>query len=170
MTLPLNRRLFIAGAAAIAMSGPVFANTTHIVEMLNKHPDNKKLRNVFSPNVLKVQPGDTVTFMPTDKGHNSVSIDGMMPEGAAPWKGKNSREVSVTLDMPGVYGYKCQPHYGLGMVGIIIVEGETMGDNLEAAKGVKQRGKAKAAFADLWDQVDAQGLLTPVEADAEPEG
>lgn len=163
MIRPLNRRLFIAGAAAIAVSGPAFANTTHIVEMLNRHPDNNKLRNVFSPNVLKVQPGDTVTFMPTDKGHNSVSIDGMMPEGASPWKGKNSREVSVTLDLPGVYGYKCQPHYGLGMVGVIIVEGTGMGDNLDAAKGVKQRGKAKAAFADLWDQVEADGLLTPAE-------
>ena len=167
MISPLNRRLFLAGTAAIALSGPAFAKTTHIVEMLNKHPDNKKLRNVFSPNVLKVQAGDTVTFMPTDKGHNSVSIDGMMPDGAAPWKGKNSREVSVTLDVPGVYGYKCQPHYGLGMVGVIIVQGEGMGDNLEAARGVKQRGKAKAAFAGLWDQVEAQGLLTPDEEETD---
>ena len=170
MNSPLNRRLFLAGTAAFAMSGPVFAQATHIVEMLNRHPDNKKLRNVFSPSILKIQPGDTVTFMPTDKGHNSVSIDGMMPKGASGWKGKNSREVSVTLDQPGVYGYKCQPHYALGMIGVIIVEGDGMGDNLEAAKGVKQRGKAKAAFADLWDQIEEQGLLTPLEADAEPEG
>jgi len=159
----LNRRLFLAGTTAIAVSGPVFAQASHIVEMLNKHPDNKKLRNVFSPNILKIQPGDTVTFTPADKGHNSVSIDGMMPEGAEPWKGKTSREISVTLDVPGIYGYKCQPHYGVGMVGLILVEGEGMADNLETAKGIKQRGKAKAAFADLWDQVEAQGLLAPAE-------
>ena len=163
MIKPLNRRLFLAGTAAIAVSGPALAQTAHIVETLNRHPDNKKLRNVFSPNILKVQPGDTVTFTPTDKGHNSVSIDGMLPDGAEPWKGKTSREIAVTFEVPGVYGYKCQPQYGLGMVGLVIVEGDGMADNLEAAMGVKQRGKAKAAFADLWEQVKAQGLLTPAE-------
>ena len=162
MTTSLNRRNFLAITAAIAVVGPAnAAGNTHKVEMLNRHPDNKKLRNVFSPNILKIQPGDTVDFLPTDKGHNSVSIDGMLPEGAEPWKGKTSKAVSVTYEVPGVYGYKCLPHYGLGMVGLIIVEGEGMENNAEAARAVKQRGKAKSAFEALWDEVDEKGLLDP---------
>lgn len=161
MIKPLNRRIFLAGTAVISVSGPAFAAAAHEVEMLNKHPDNKKLRFVFSPSILKIEPGATVSFLPTDRGHNSVSIDGMIPDGATSWKGKLSKEVSVTLDIPGVYGYKCQPHYSLGMIGLIIVEGEGMADNLEAAKSVKQPGKAKSAFADLWDMVDEQGFLAP---------
>ena len=164
MIAKLNRRHFLAGTSAVVIAGPAFsAGATHVVESLNRHPDNKKLRNVFSPSILKIHPGDTVSFMPTDKGHNSVSIDGMLPDGAASWKGKTSREISVTLDVPGVYGYKCVPHYGVGMVGLIIVEGEGMQDNHEAARKVKQPGKAKKAFADLWDEVDEKGLLVPAE-------
>ncbi len=164
MTTPLNRRLFLAGISAIVVAGAAFsAPVTHVVETLNRHPDDKKRRNVFSPNILKIQPGDTVTFKPTDKGHNSVSIDGMLPGGAQPWNGKTSKEISVILDVPGVYGYKCVPHYGVGMVGLIIVAGEGMQDNAESARAVKQRGKSKKIFAELWDEVDRQGLLTPAE-------
>ena len=48
---------------------------------------------------------------------------------------------------------KCVPHYGLGMVALIVVGNPT---NLEQAKTVKQPGKAKAAFADLLAQVEAK--------------
>jgi len=46
---------------------------------------------------------------------------------------------------------KCKPHYMLGMVALIEV-GEPV--NLEAAKAVKQKGKAKAAFAKLFEDVE----------------
>lgn len=158
----LNRRIFIAGATALTVVRPAFAaGTAYEVEMLNKHPDNKKLRNVFLPRLLKVQPGDTVTFLPTDKGHDSVSIKGMIPDGAEPWKGKMNKEISVTFEVPGVYGYKCAPHYALGMVGLIIVEGEGMLDNAEAARDVKHRSKGKKIFDEIWAEVDEKGLLTP---------
>lgn len=158
----LNRRVFLAGATAMTLAKPAFASgTTHEVDMLNKDPDNKKIRNVYAPRLLKIQAGDTVVFLSTDKGHDSVSIKGMIPEGAEPWKGKISKEVSVTLDVPGVYGYKCSPHYALGMVGVIIVEGEGMLDNVEAARGLKQSKKAQAIFDEIWAEVEEKGLLTP---------
>ena len=34
--------------------------------------------------------GDTVTFVPTDKGHNSESIDGMTPDGGAAFQSSRS--------------------------------------------------------------------------------
>ena len=48
----------------------------------------------------------------------------MIPEVAEPWKGKINEEITVTFTQEGIYGYKCQPHFGLGMVGLIQV-GET---------------------------------------------
>ena len=54
---------------------------------------------------------------------------------------------TVTLDKEGVYGVKCSPHYGMGMVALIEV-GKPV--NLDEAKAVKRTGKAKAAFADLF--------------------
>lgn len=75
----------------------------------------------FEPAFLKVAPGDTVTFIATNKGHNSESILTLMPEGAEPWKGKMNEEITVTFESEGFYAYKCQPHLGLGMVGLIQV-------------------------------------------------
>ena len=76
----------------------------------------------------------------------------MLPEGVAPFKGKVNEEIVVTLDKEGVYGIKCQPHYGMGMVALIEVGAPV---NLDAAKAVKQTGKAKTAFAELFGQVVA---------------
>jgi len=118
------------------------------VHMLNKGKDGAM---VFEPASLKVAPGDTVTFIPTDKGHNVETIKGMIPEGAEAFKSKINENYKVTFTAAGVYGVKCTPHYGMGMVGVIQV-----GDapaNLEAAKGAKNPKKAQerldAAFAAL---------------------
>lgn len=150
-----------AAAATFALGLPhrVWAETTtHEVEMLNKHPDDPRMRMVFNPRIIEAQPGDTIKFLPVDKGHNSQSTDGMLPEGAEPWKGKINEEIDVTLEQPGFYGYQCLPHYALGMVGLIIVKGDGMMDNLEAAKEVNHRGKAKAVWDDIWAEVDGMDL------------
>ena len=70
--------LFAGAAAAIALASPASA-ADHVVKMLNK---GKAGMMVFEPALVKVKPGDTVTFVPTDKSHNAESIAGMMPAGA----------------------------------------------------------------------------------------
>lgn len=121
----------------------------HVVEMLNK---GEKGAMVFQPDFVKAAPGDTIKFVPTDKSHNAETIKGMIPEGAEDFKGKMNEEVVVTLDKEGVYGVKCAPHYGMGMVAVIVV-GQSV--NAEEAAAVKQTGKAKKVFADLLAQVVA---------------
>ena len=37
---------------------------------------------VFEPALVKIEPGDTVKFVATNKGHNAETIKGMLPEGA----------------------------------------------------------------------------------------
>ena len=159
MPIQLNRRGFILTAAAASTATTAFAEgATHEVQMLNQNPDNPRERMVFSPRVLVVQPGDTVKFVNADRGHNSEALEDMVPEGTEMWKGAINEEVSVTLDQPGFYGYKCTPHQSVGMVGLVIVEGEGMMDNFEAAKGVRQRGKAKQVWEAIWEEVDGLGL------------
>lgn len=159
----ITRRTALLSAAAtaslaLALPARVLAATTHDVQMLNKHPEDRKLRQVFFPRIIVVEPGDSVKFLATDKGHNAQSSDGMAPEGAAEFKGKINEEIEVTFDTPGFYGYQCQPHYAIGMVGLVVVKGEGMMDNLEAAKEVKHRGKAKAVWGDIWAEVDGMDL------------
>ena len=86
-----NRRDVLTGAGVVmsAALAPNFlaAGNTFEVLMLNKDPDDSKKKMVFSPSLLKVSVGDTVSFLPENKGHNSEIMKGMLPEGAEGWKG-----------------------------------------------------------------------------------
>ena len=99
------------------------------VKMLNQGKDGVM---VFEPPLLKINAGDTVTFKATDAAHNSASIPGMIPNGASSWNGELSRDISVTFDVPGIYGYQCTPHAMMAMVGVIQVDNNT--ENLDAVK------------------------------------
>src|SRR5690606_9362855 len=110
--------LAAGGLASLMLIGPALA-VDHQVQMLNKDSEGRGMQ--FEPAFLKIAPGDTVTFVATNKGHNSESILTLMPEDAEPWKGKINEEITVTFDTEGFYAYKCQPHLGMGMVGLIQV-------------------------------------------------
>lgn len=167
MPLILNRRMLLASSGALLATNSIgWAQSTseHTVEMLNKHPEDRKQSMVFFPRILSVMPGDTVTFKSVDKGHNSATLKGMIPEGAEDWKGKINQDIEVTFSQPGFYGYQCTPHASMGMVGLIVVEGEGKLDNLEAARNVRQRGRSKAAWDEIWEEAEAAGMLAPTTA------
>lgn len=142
------RKMMMLGGfvAALGMAGVAQAAEVE-VKMLNKGAAGVM---VFEPALVKIAPGDTVKFVAADKGHNVETVETMLPEGATAFVGKINEEVVVTFDKPGVYGYKCKPHYGMGMVGMVVV-----GDaaNLDQAKAAAHPGKAKQAFATLFDKL-----------------
>jgi pseudoazurin len=143
------RKSMMAVVAATLLAGTAFGvlpatAAEHQVQMLNKGTDGPM---AFEPSFVKIAPGDTVRFLATDKGHNVLSIEGMSPNGAAPFKGKMNENITVTFDRPGVYGFECKPHYGMGMVGLIVV-GDPI--NLADAQAVPQKGKAKKRFETLF--------------------
>ena len=70
----------------------VAAEEFHVM-MLNSAADDAQHTNVFTPNILHVQLGDSVTFIPTDNGHNTASKRGMLPEDAEPWNKPYGREI-----------------------------------------------------------------------------
>lgn len=160
MPLIVDRRTVLAGMAALSLTRPSLAATTHDIKMLNVDPDDRKKRMIFLPLIQTVEPGDSVRFVASDKGHNSVSNKGMIPDGTEAWKGKINEELTLTFEKPGVYGYRCVPHAAIGMVGLIIVRGDGMTDNLEAAKAVRQRGRAKKIWEEIWATVESEGLLS----------
>jgi pseudoazurin len=129
----------IVGAAILVASGGVAASAADFeVHMLNKGKDGAM---VFEPSSIKIKKGDTVTFVPTDKSHNAETIEGLIPNGAKPFKGQMNESVKVTFDVEGAYAVKCSPHVGMGMIGLVVV-----GDapaNLEAIKTAKLPKKAR---------------------------
>jgi pseudoazurin len=108
------------------------------VHMLNKGEVGAM---VFEPALTKIAVGDTVTFIPTDKGHDAQTIPDLLPEGAEMFKGKMGQEIVVTFTVPGAYAIKCTPHFAMGMVALVVV-----GDaptNLDAVKAAKLPKKAR---------------------------
>ncbi len=152
-----REHLFYLGALATAAAVPSVAAAneepkTILVEMLNKHPDNKKERQVFYPDIVRANVGDTIKFVATDRGHNSATTDKNIPEGASAWKGKIGEEIEITLDTPGAYGYFCTPHRTAGMVGLLLVG--DVSSNYEDLKGARYRGKEKKRYEDIFARAD----------------
>ena len=123
----LFKKIFIV-IPVLLFSFELFSEV-HTVKMLNQGPTGVM---VFEPAVLKINIGDTVTFVATDAAHNSASIPGMLPPNATAWNGQLSRDISVTFDIPGVYGYQCTPHAMMAMVGVIQVGDDS--SNLQSVK------------------------------------
>ncbi|WP_343043225.1 pseudoazurin [Paracoccus litorisediminis] len=86
--------------------------------MLNRRANGPM---VYKPAYLNIAPGDTVRFLPTQPGHNAAAIEGVIPEGTAPFKSKINARFEVTLTEIGAYGIKCSPYYAMGMVMLIEV-------------------------------------------------
>ena len=118
------------------------------IEMLNKDDQGNKM--VYSQEVAKIEVGETITWVPTSKGHNVEWIAG--PDGAElPKKSKNGKEVSMTFEVPGIYYYWCTPHKGMGMIGLVVVGDDTSNkDAIAKAKALgKSKKKLKALLEDL---------------------
>ena len=131
------KKLLSTVAVIAAMSIPAFAEDITI-EMLNKRDDGAKM--VYSEDIARIEVGDTITWLPTSKGHNVHFIAG--PEDwELPAKSKNNKEVSITFEVPGIYLYQCTPHATMGMIAMVVV-GDDM-SNLDAIKKIKIRGKSK---------------------------
>ena len=118
------------------------------IEMLNKDDAGNKM--VYSEELTRVEVGETITWVPTSKGHNVEWIAG--PDGAElPKKSKNGKEVSMTFEVPGIYYYLCTPHKGMGMIGLVVVGDDT--SNKDAIAKAKALGKSKKKLKALLAQL-----------------
>ena len=124
--------LALVAILALAATPTLAANVD--VQLLNK---GDKGAMVFQPDLVKIAVGDTVTYQPTDKGHDVDGAAGNIPAGATPFKGQMSQALTQTFTVPGVYVVKCDPHYGMGMVSVVVV-GDDL-SNLVTLKAVKNR-------------------------------
>lgn len=101
----------------------------------------------FDPLVVKIQPGDQVSWSKMG-GHlvntKFTSADGVteyVPDGAEGFMSQMGANFTTDpLTVEGVYLYKCDPHWGAGMGGAIIVGEPT---NLQAIVDTKPKGALK---------------------------
>ena len=134
---------------SLFLSNIVVAEDT-TVEMLDKLG---KRNMVFSQEIVRINPGDTVFWKATDKGHNVqfISKNGV-PEGVEKFKSKISIDTEYTFTISGIYAYWCVPHKTMGMIGFVIV-GDDL-SNLDSIKKVKFIGKSKKIAKALIAEIE----------------
>ncbi len=114
------------------------------IDMLNK---SGKEFMVFSKKIVKINPGDTVYWKATSKGHNVEFIKGGVPEGVDKFRSPLNKDTEYKFTIPGIYAYWCTPHKGMGMIGFVLVGNDK--SNLDAIKKIKFLGKSKKIATEL---------------------
>ncbi|WP_088189822.1 pseudoazurin [Sphingobium sp. Z007] len=132
------RFLFTAVTVFFCIPATVCAKDI-IIEMKNNGIDGVM---VFEPSYIKARPGDRIIFKPTDKGHNAETIPAFYPKGATPLRGAINKEIVFTTKLQGLYGIRCLPHFGMGMIALIQI-GSVKSADVDAAKAVKLPPLAK---------------------------
>lgn len=121
----------VALGMTVAAALPAAAKTVEI-QMKNNGTGGMM---VFEPSYVVAKPGDTIRFVPTNPGHNAETIAGMIPTGAQPAAGAIGKPLDYKVAKPGLYGFECKPHFGMGMVALVKV-GTGAPANLKAASAV----------------------------------
>ena len=120
--------------------------TSVTIDMLNKRDDGAKM--VYSDDIKYINVGDTVTWIPTSKGHNVQHVSG--PEDIG--KSKLSKEYSFTFTKEGTYIYICTPHKSMGMVAIIVVGMKVQQEEIDKALKIV-KGKSKKKLEELSNRL-----------------
>ena len=76
--------------------------------------------DTYSIEVANIDVGDTVEWLPKNKGHNVEFIAGPDMNDLPPKSNMNEFH-SVLFEKQGVYLYGCTPHLNMGMLGLIVV-------------------------------------------------
>jgi len=107
------------------------AQTNHMVDVQS---------NFFSPNMLTITAGDTVTWMNLGGFHNVNGSQAAYPDNPEGFINGGASSASWTYEfvftIPGTYEYQCDPHVGLGMTGMITVEPAAGGETQLLLTGV----------------------------------
>lgn len=141
-------RKLAAGLAITALMGSAAFAETFEVQMLNQGVDGERM--VFEPAFVQAAAGDTIRFIATDRGHNAEINAAMLPDGAEPFEGRINEEIEITLDVEGVYGVICKPHFAMGMVMTIAVgDAEVPDDFLEGRIPRKAKERFETQLANF---------------------
>ena len=88
----------------------------------------------YSIEVAYIDVGDTIEWLPKNKGHNVEFLAGPDMD-ALPNNSKINEFHSIFFKTPGVYLYGCTPHLNMGMLGLIVVDNDF--HNLEKVNKVE---------------------------------
>jgi len=141
------KNYLMASLALVAFSAPALSKTIDI-EMLNKNDAGDRM--VFSQELIEVEVGDKIRFIPTNKGHTAQTAKGALPENQEGFRGRINQEIIYEVTEPGLTAIICLPHQTMGMVALVVSGGDT--SNADAIRNAGVRGKGGDKLKALLDQ------------------
>ena len=102
--------------------------------------------DTFSIEVVYIDVGDTIKWIPKNEGHN-VEFLGGPNMSSLPENSDVDAFHSITFDASGVYLYHCEPHGNMGMLGLVIVGNDF--HNLEKIENIELSSTAEAVLQNL---------------------
>lgn len=139
------KTLFASAVLALAVT-PALA-VEHVIVMKTKAAGGKL--NAFEPDYVRANVGDTIRIEVGDMGHNAEVMTGVWPASVPTFKGQINKPVTFTVTADGLYGIKCLPHHGAGMVALVEVGNATVTD---AQRKIRQPGPiATKRWGELLD-------------------
>ena len=117
----------------------VISNTVNAKTMQIEYTED----DTFSKEVVYIDVGDTVEWLPKNEGHN-VEFLGGPNMSSLPDSSEVDAFHSITFDAPGVYLYHCEPHGNMGMLGLVIVGNDL--HNLKEIEKIKLSSTAEAVL------------------------
>ena len=120
----------------------VISNTVNAKTMQIEYTED----DTFSKEVVYIDVGDTVEWLPKNEGHN-VEFLGGPNMSSLPDSSEVDAFHSITFDAPGVYLYHCEPHGNMGMLGLVIVGNDLK--NLKEIEKIKLSSTAEAVLQKL---------------------
>jgi len=116
----------------------------------------------YNPMFIYIEKGDTVNWSSME-GHNVETIDKMVPEGQEKINSELGNNVTAVFETEGIVVYKCTPHWGARMGGVIVV-----GKPDDPAKIIE--AYTAAIETDRAGLLPAKGLLKKLRKDMESKG
>ena len=146
------RRILISGVVLMSMVASHAARAAEVVVDMLSRDASTNTSNLFKPGLVRINKGDTVKWVAKQSGHNVSFIEGAVPVGVAPFTSPTGKDATFKFNKPGVYLYKCAPHVGLGMVGLVVVGNDK--SNLAAAKAAYIPPLAKKRLEPFFAELD----------------
>ena len=143
----------LLAAAALALSSPPLLAENAVVQAVGVK---------FDALTVYIEPGETVSWEGM-AGHNVETLGAMIPEGGVEMNTELGVDVTQQFDVPGIYVYKCTPHWGTRMGGVIVV------GTPEDPQAILD-GYLAAIEEDRGGLLPAKGLLKKAGKDMEAKG
>ena len=109
--------------------------------------------DTYSLEIIHINVGDSVEWLPTNKGHNVEFI--ITPTMVSlPEKSKMNEPYSMIFQEAGIYVYGCTPHLNTGMLGLIVVGNDF--HNIEDINEIKLSPVANSVLKRLAKKAKSQ--------------